>query len=52
MESKKTGNGPVWKDKNGNPFRCMLCGKPRMRSTPLCEACKLKFHKDAPVENN
>ncbi len=45
-------NGPVWVNKYGQPLRCALCGKPRMRSTPICESCKEKFHKTYKKESN
>jgi hypothetical protein len=40
--TKKKG-GPVTHDKNGRPFRCESCGKPRLKGTQLCAACNQKM---------
>lgn len=35
--------GPVTHDKNGKPFKCTQCSKPRLKGTQLCPACNVKM---------
>ena len=35
--------GPVTHDKNGKPFKCTQCSKPRLKGTQLCPACNAKM---------